>query len=112
MYDAPQATAVTAGAATSYTAVTLTALVPLFANTPTWIYSAFTPGAASRQLFLQPQAGTGDAVIITGQVAAVVVSSNSLVLSSVNSTNQQINYKVSNSGDAAAISVAGYQYFI
>jgi len=50
MYDAPQATAITAGNATSYTAVDLVALVPAVNDLPVWIASAFTPGAASRTL--------------------------------------------------------------
>lgn len=112
MYDAPQATAVTAGAATTFTAVTLNSWVPIVDKTPVWIYSQLTPGAASRQLFLQPQVGTGSPIIVTGQVTSVVVSSNSYLFSSKNSTNQQINYKVTNAGDAAALSVAGYNFYV
>ena len=112
MYDAPQATAVTAGAATSYTAVSLETLVPLIDKTPVYINTAYTPNAASDTLKMQPQAGTGDAITITGQVAAVVVTSQSFLFSSKNSTHQQINYKVSSGSDAVAINVAGYQFFI
>jgi len=112
MYDAPQATAITAGNATSYTAVSLSALVPAVSNTPVWMYSAFTPGAASRQLFMQPYGATGDSVIITGQVTSVVVSSNSLVLARLNTAAPSVSYKVSNSGDAAALKVAGYQFIL
>lgn len=114
LFDAPQATAITAGNATSYTNVDLTGLVPLINNLPVYIASAFTPGAASRVLNLTPGNGVGNAVTITGQVTSVVVSTNSLVLaqtvaiSSVNSPT--IDYKVSNSGDAVAINVAGYQF--
>lgn len=112
MYDAPQATAITAGAATSYTAITLTSLVPTADNLPVWISSAFTPGAASRTLKLQPTGATGDAVTITGQVTSVIVTSNSLVLAKLSSSVPKISYVVSNSGDAAAINVAGYQFFV
>jgi hypothetical protein len=111
-YDASQATAITAGAATSYTAIDLTAFVPIVNNLPVWIASAFTPGAASRTLKLQPVNATGDAVIITGQVTSVVVTSNSLVLAQIASSKPEISYIVSNAGDAAAINVAGYQFFI
>lgn len=112
MYDAPQATAITAGNATSYTAIDLSAFVPAVANTPVFVDSALTPSAASQTLKLQPAAGTGDMVTITGQVAAVVVSSQSLVMATLASGDPKINYKVSNAGAAAAINVAGYQFAI
>jgi hypothetical protein len=112
MYDAPQATSITAGAATTYTAIDLSALVPNVDNLPVWIASAFTPGAASRVLNLTPAGATGDAIAITGQVVSVPVTSNSLVLAKQSSSLPKISYKVSNAGDAAAINVAGFQFFI
>ena len=112
MYDAAQATSVTAGAATSYTAINIQTLVPLVNNTPVWISTVFTPGAASRTLSMRPSAGTGAAVTITGQVTAVPVTSQSYLFSSTATTNQQISYIVSNAGDAAAINVAGFEFFI
>lgn len=116
MYDAPQATAITAGAATSYTNIDLTKWVPLVDNLQTWIYTAFTPGAASRTLNLSPAGAVGNAIQVTGQVTSIVVTSNSLVLAK-NATissvlSPSIEYKVSNAGDAVAISVAGFQYNI
>ena len=116
MFDAPQATAITAGASTTYANVDLTKWVPLVNNLPVWLATAFTPGAASRTLKMTPGNGVGDAVTITGQVTSVIVTSNSLVLaqnvviSTVNSPT--VLYKVSNAGDAAAINIAGYQFFI
>lgn len=112
MYDAPQATAITAGTATSYTAIDLSTLVPTVDNLPVWVASALTPDAASRTLKLQPTGATGDAITITGQVAAVVVSSNNLVLAKLSSSLPKISYKVSNASAAAAINVAGFQFFI
>lgn len=112
VYDAPQATAVTAGNATSYTAVALTALVPTIENTPVSIAYAFTPGAASRALNLTPGNATGNAVTITGQVTSVVVSGNASVFARVTSSVPEVDYKVSNSGDAVALNVAGYDFFI
>lgn len=111
-YDAPQATAVTAGAATSYTGVALTALVPAVNNTPVMIYSDLTPNAAGDTLKMQPYNATGDAVTITGQVTTVHVTSLSPVLAQLNSGAPSIKYKVSSGSDAVAISVAGYQFFI
>ena len=110
MYDAPQATAVTAGAATTYTAIDLSAFVPLLDNRPVWIATAFTPGAASRTLNMQPTGATGDAITVTGQVTSVVVTSNSLLMSKTASAKPEISYKVSNAGDAVAINVAGYEF--
>ncbi len=110
MYDAPVATAVTAGNATSYTAVALTNFVPAIENTPAYISYAFTPGAASRTLKLTPGNATGDAVTITGQVTSVVVSGVAQVLSKVTTSVPEIDYKVANSGDAVALNVAGYEY--
>lgn len=112
MYDAPAATAITAGNATNYTAIDLSALVPPVANTPVYIDSAFTPSAAGRTLKLQPAAGTGDMVTVTGQVNAVVITSQDLVIATLSSSLPKVNYKVANAGDAAAISVAGYQFAI
>lgn len=112
VYDAPIATAVTAGNATSYTAVTLTTFVPAIENTPVSIAFAFTPGAASRTFNMTPGNATGNAVTITGQVTSVVVSDNVSVFGRVTSSAPEIDYKVSNSGDAVAINVAGYDFFI
>ena len=111
-FDAPQATSVTAGNVTSYTAVALTALVPPIDNLPVSIAFAFTPGAASRVFNLTPGNATGNAVTITGQVTSVVVSGNAKVLSKVTSGVPEVDYKVSNSGDAVAINVAGFDFFI
>lgn len=112
VYDAPIATAVTAGNATSFTAVALTAFVPPIEDTPVSIAYAFTPGAASRVLNLTPGNGVGNAVTITGQVVAVVISGNAEVFSKVTSAVPEIDYKVSNAGDAVALNVAGFDFFI
>lgn len=111
-YDAPIATAVTAGAATSYTAVSLAAFVPAVENLPVSIAYAFTPGAASRTLNLTPGNAVGNAVTITGQVTSVVISGNAQVLARVTSSVPEIDYKVANSGDAVAINVAGYDFIL
>ncbi len=115
-YDAPIATAITAGNATSYTAVNLLAFVPNVNNLPVALNFAFTPGAASRTLKFQPGNAVGDAITITGQVTSVVVSDQVTVLAqpTVISTvsTPTINYKVANSGDAVAVNVAGFTFFV
>lgn len=113
VYDAPQATAITAGADTSYTGVVLTAFVPAVANTPVSIAFDMTPSAASRIFYMQPYGATGDAVKITSQVTAVHVTGNAEVFARLNSGVPTINYKWSaGGGDAVAINVAGYDFFI
>ncbi len=109
-YDAPIATAVTAGASTTYAAVDLSAFVPAgIAELPVSIAYALTPGAAGRTLKLQGANSTGDAVTITGQVTSVIVSGNASVLAQLVSAVPKIAYKVANSGDAVALNVAGYE---
>lgn len=114
-YDAPQATAVTAGAATAYTAVNLSTLVPLGINRNVWIYSSYVPNAAGHQLSMQPEVGTGAPIVITGQVAATAVTSQSKLTSSLVTGTpnvQEINYKVGNASDTVAIDVLGYEFYI
>lgn len=112
VYDAVQATAITAGNATSYTAVDLTGLVPPLNNIAVNIKSATTPSAAGRGVFLQPVNATGDAIVILGQVTSVVINSYNDVLAQLTSSLAKINYKVSNGSDAVALSVAGFGYSI
>lgn len=117
-YDAFQATAVTAGASTSYANVDLTKWVPLQNNTPVSVYTNYAPNAAANTLSMQCGNGTGDQVIQTALVVAGTahmtalntVLAQTVAISTVNSPT--INYKVSSSSDAVAISVAGYQWFV
>ena len=110
-YDAPIATAITAGAATSYTGVDLTAFVPAVNETPVSIAYSFLPGnAAGDALYLQGYNSTGDAVKITGQVTSVHMTGNATVLAQLHSGAPEISYKVTSasSSEAAALNVAGY----
>lgn len=111
-YDAVQATAITAGAATTYTAIDLTNLVPVVDNTPVSLLVNFIPGAASRTANLQPTGATGDAILITGQVTSVHVTQTVSVLAKLSSAAPKVSYKVSNAGDAVAISVLGFSYAV
>lgn len=109
-YDAPIATAVTAGASATYAAVALTTFVPAVEDTPVSIAYAFTNNAASDVLNFTPGNGTGDAVTITGQVAGVVLSDNVTVLSKVTTAVPEIDYKIS--AGTVAVNVAGFDFFI
>jgi hypothetical protein len=115
MYDAPQATGITAGNSTTYANVDLTGLVPLINNLPVWIYSNYNPSAASQVLNLQPGNATGDAISIISQVTSVHVATESLVLAQTVTISAvpspTVNYKLT-SGGAVAIDVAGYQFFL
>lgn len=113
IYETPIATAVTAGAATTYTSVSLVNSIPRLVGdyVPVFVSYAFTPGAASRTLDLSASITSGGSSLkVTGQVTAVVVSGTGMVLSQ--SGTPAIFYKVSNAGDAVALSVSGYQYTI
>lgn len=111
-FDVPQATAITAGNATAYTAVTLTTLVPAVDNLKVKVFSALTPSAAGRGVFLQGANSVGDAVVNLGQVTSVVLNSYSDVLAQLVTSTPRINYKVSNASDAVALSVAGFEFFV
>jgi len=111
-YDAPLATSVTAGAATTYTGVNLTNQVPPLNNLLLYIQSNFTANAAGDSLKLQGGASTGDAVTIVAPVAGSTAHTwtDSIVLSQLVTGAPTINYKVSSSSDAVALNIAGYTY--
>jgi len=115
-YRTPIATSITAGNATSYTNINLVTQVPKIDNLPVYIDSAFTPGAASRTLSLAPPASTGYERLITGQVSSVPVTNTDPITSRLATISAAIvpsvAYKVANSGDAAAINVAGFDLFV
>jgi hypothetical protein len=111
MYDAPLATPITSGAATTYTAVDLVGLVPNEDGLPVIVGFDMTPAAASRIMSLQPFGGTGNEVSITSQVTAVQVTGNVEVLAGLDHGVAALNYKWSaGGGDAVALNVAGYRY--
>lgn len=112
MYDSPQATAVTAGNATVATAVDLSAFVPKFDGKLVWMSTSYVPASAGNQFKMQPANGTGFPVVITGQVSAVAVTGQSYLASSLVAGVQKINYLVGNAGDAVAINVLGYMFYI
>lgn len=117
-YDAFQATAVTAGASTSYAHVNLITLVPNVANTPVSIFTNFSANAAADTLSLQCGNGTGDQVIITAPVVAGTAHTTTLStvlaqpVSITSVISPVINYKVSSGSDAVAVDVAGYTWFV
>jgi hypothetical protein len=113
MYDAPIATAITAGAATTDTSVVLTTFMPPVENSPVYIKYAMTPAAASRTLTLKSFGAVGTQYQATSQVTAVVLRDTAMVLAVLNSAAPTIEYLWSaGGGDAVALNVAGYDFFI
>lgn len=109
-YDAPQATAVTAGAATSYTAIDLSALVPNVNNVLANIQYNFNANAAADTLKLQGANATGDAITVIAPVVGSTAHTEGYVDvdAQLVSGAPKINYKVSSGSDAVAINVAGF----
>jgi hypothetical protein len=109
MYDQVQLT-VNAGNQVVATAFSLAALVPAVQNRPVWIYSSYNPQAPSNYLRLLTYGSGNTDIQITGQVAGVVVTSNSLIMARLNGVNPSLQYQVANTGDSATLYVAGYQF--
>lgn len=113
MYDAPIATAVTAGASTSDAEVSLSTFVPAVSGIPVYMFYDMTPAAASRVLTLKPFGATGAPFQATSQVTAVHVTGVALVQALLDSGVPKLEYNWSaGGGDAVALNVAGYQYTI
>lgn len=113
MYDAPIATAVTAGSSTTDAAVALGTFVPAVQGTPVYMYYDMTPAAASRVLTLKPYGAVGAPFTATSQVTAVHVTGVALVQAQLLLGVPNIEYNWSaGGGDAVALNVAGYQYTI
>ena len=113
MYDAPIATPITAGAATTDTAVVLTGLVPAVANIGVWVKFAMTPAAASRTLTLKTFGAVGAQYQATSQVTAVVYRDTAYLLSALDAGVPSLEYLWSaGGGDAVAIDVAGFDFEI
>lgn len=107
-FDTP-VVVLTAGSATSATAVSLENVVPLIDKIPVSLSCAFSPGAASRLLTIYPSGSAGTSQqIITGQVASVFVTqtirTNALLISGL----PKFDYKVSNVDSAATIYINGF----
>lgn len=110
LYEAVTATAVTAGAATSYTAVDLSNIVPAVDLTPVYVYAALTPATANNTAKFTPSGLTGDSHILTGNVATKISDSTFKLNAKLISTAPKIDYKVANGSDSLAISVEGFDY--
>ncbi len=108
-YDAP-IIALTAGAATSYTGVALTAFVPPVANTAVYMYMLFAANAAGNAANLQGYNSTGDQITLIAPVATGVANTteNVTVLAQLNAAAPSIKYKVA--AGALSLYVCGYTF--
>jgi len=108
-YDAP-IIALTAGAATSYTGVALTAFVPAVNNTPVSAYMLFAAAAAGNIANLQSYDGVGDQVSLIAPVATGTANTTEIVtvLAQLNVAAPSIKYKVA--AGALSLYVCGYTF--
>lgn len=118
LYGAPQGTSVTAGNATTFTAIDISNFVPKIENLTVLVTTVFTGGAASRTLDLQ-KFGNDDSlnmVRIASQVTSVPVHTPQFrIPNTVDASDAdkcKIIYKVSNSGDAVLVSIAGFEFSV
>ncbi len=112
-YDVPIA-ALTAGAATSYTAVNLGVAVPALNFGRVKLNATYVPHAAGETASLQPTGGTGATVVIDGIVASVAQTSVVDIVPLISASVPKVSYALSVGTSPAALSlaVAGYEYFI
>lgn len=112
IYDGVVATSVTAGAATSFTAIDLSNIVPAVDLTPVYVYAAMTPATAGNSAKFVPSAGTGNTHLLTGSVATKVNDGQFVLPVKLISGAPKIDYKVSNGSDALAVSIEGFDYYV
>lgn len=112
MYDKVQPTAVTAGTATAYTAIDLSAIVPPVNNIPVSLSVGLTPNAASDSLSLQPTGSASDTYVMLGQVAAVKIVEQVKIMAALTTGKPEISYKVNVNTASASVSVTGFDFTV
>ena len=113
VYDAPQATSVTAGTSATYAAIDLTTLVAPVDNLPVTFRANWTANAAADTFNMQGGNGTGDQWGLIALVAGATAHTLGFgsVLSQLVSGVPKSNYKVSAVG-GVAINVAAFDFYI
>lgn len=112
VYDGVVATAITAGAATSFTAIDLSNKVPAVDLTVARVFAALTPNAADDSASFVPSGGTGVTHAIHANVAAKIVDQTFMLPVKLISSLPKIDYKVSTASAALAVSIEGFDYYI
>jgi len=110
-FDTPVAI-VTAGASTTYAAVSLSAFVPAINNTSVCLYSRFVAAAAADVLNIKGAAQTGDAVTVIAPVAGATANTTSMnfALAQVATGAARISYRVS--AGTVTISLVNYTFYV
>ncbi len=113
VFDAPQATSVTAGTSATYAAIDLSTLVAPLNNMPVMFYINWTANAAADVFAMQPVNATGDAFTLIAPVAGATAHTTAFptVLAQITTAKPEVNYKVSAVG-GVAIDVASFDFFI
>lgn len=111
-FDAPAATAITAGADATYTPIVLTALVPAVDNLPVLFRADWTANAANDRLDMHGGNMTGDEWSVIAPVAGATAHTlaNGWVLSQLVAGVPTVAYKVS--AAAVALNVVGFMYYL
>lgn len=110
-YDAP-IICLTAGAATTYTGIALTAFVPAVDGEFVTIYSNFTANAAGNVQNIQGYNSTGDAVTNIAAVAGATAhtTDQNIVIAQLNAGAPSIKYKIT--AGTVSMYVCGYSFGI
>lgn len=112
-YGSPVATSITAGASTTYVAVGLNAVSAVVPGQVCTVHLdiTLTPQAAGNKVTLKPvTAGTStNFASLSGDVAAAAHNDMLSCVTGVVAGVSNLSYKVSNAGDAVAISVRGFE---
>lgn len=99
-----------AGVATTFTAISLLNFVPAINNTPITLIASYTPQAAGNAFNLRPTGSTSTTGLPQkGIVAAIEQDSQVTVLAMLSGGNASIDYKVGNAGDALSLSIYSIQ---
>jgi len=113
-YLQPPVSVLSAGTATTFTAIDLSGAIPTTTdlNVIAYLYVVFIPAAAGDLAELRPTGSTATTGLttITGAAAGVPQSQYVQVICGVGSSKPEIDYLVSSSSDSLTISVAGYSY--
>lgn len=112
-WDANIATAITAGTATTLTAVDLSVGVPPIENTPVYLQVDYTPATANDTVSIATAGSTATVLPhVTGSVAAKVNTGQLKVISKLASSVAKVQYINSAAAGSTAIWVSGFEYFV
>lgn len=113
-YLQPQVSVLSAGNATSFTAIDLSSAIPTGTDAEVIAYLnvQFTPAAAGDIAQFRPtgSSATSGLVTISGFAAGIPQQQFQQVICGVGSSHPEIDYKVTSSSDALSVQVVGYSF--